>query len=92
MSEARCWSGVQPGDIRVRGFDTDILRAGRIEICHENKVKQVCSDGWNANAAMVACKQLMGPQGTVQYTQLYIGSNGQLYYWSSFRLCNCPLC
>ena len=54
-----------PGDVlTVKGINTDIFKAGYMEICIENKWRAVCADGWDEHAAMVACRQLFPGTGT----------------------------
>ena len=51
------------GDIRVRGFETDTFKAGRMEICHQGQWWEVCDDGWDRNSAQTVCKQLGFTEG-----------------------------
>ena len=62
------------GDIRLVGSGSSESQ-GRVEICYNNQYGTVCSDSWDINDAIVACKQL-GYYGKwlsyVMYFHLYI--------------------
>lgn len=68
------------GDIRlvdggIHG-STEEKPAGRLEICHDSKWKGICHDGWDDDAAEVACSQLGYSEGTAK-TGLLVGRSSQ---------------
>ena len=55
------------GAIRVRGINTDVFKAGFIDICDNNGNRTpLCGEGFDVNAARVICTRLGFPiPGTI---------------------------
>ena len=49
----------ESGDLRVIGINTTEIKAGLLEICIEGQWINVCHEGWDDNAATVACRQVL---------------------------------
>ena len=63
---AASYQGCREDDVKVRGINTDILKAGRIDVCHDNNRRPLCGEGFDANVARVICAELGFPMaGTI---------------------------
>ena len=58
-------SACEDGDIRLSGGRH--YREGRVEVCRNQQWGRVCDDAWDANDAVVVCRQLgLSEEGIIQ--------------------------
>lgn len=65
---------LQNGDVRLINADDDTNMTGRLEVYYEGQWGTVCDDLFDANAAMVVCRQLgLNPVGAIAVTRAGFG-------------------
>ena len=64
---AESHQGCTENEVEVTGINTDVLKAGFIEVCDDDdKIRPLCGEGFDVNAARVICAELGFPMaGTI---------------------------
>jgi len=83
-------------DLRLSG-DPGLGRQGRLEMYHNGAWSSICDDGFDVNDGNVACRQIFGPNASMQgYTNGDLGLGGNIILddlgcgGNEARLVDCP--